>query len=159
MGIFENIKTIAVTISGLVAATAGTYKMLDSFGYNWNRPVLTWAEEYFEITNAPVNGEFRIVVAREKHRDDCEVDGFKISIRDSKLTMFQATPSIASFAGPASDHVDMFAYNFFIQENDYYMIATGPATFIARITYECPEGIQYVDYPEDLHFEILPIEQ
>jgi len=154
----ENIKTTIAVVSGLIAASAGGYKLLDSMGFNWSRPVLTWAPDHFEISSARVDEEFRIIVAREKHRDDCEVTGFSISIRDSNMMMHPATPGMTVFAGPASETVEMFAYSFFVQEQHYEMVSAGTATFMGRITYECPEGTQYVDYPTGLTFNILPIE-
>ena len=154
----DNIKTTIAVVSGLIAATAGGYKFLDSAGYHWTRPVLTWHAEHFDITDAPINGEFRIVVAREKHRDDCEVVEFSISVRDSNLMVHAATPGIATFSGPASDTVDMFAYNFYMREEDYEIVNTGVATFIGKIVYDCPEGTQHVYYPTGLKFNILPLE-
>jgi hypothetical protein len=159
----DNIKTSIALVSGLIAASAGGYKFLDSMGYSWNRPVLTWAPEHFYISDAEINDEFMIRVAREKHRSDCEVIAFNISIIDSDMMIYPATPGATIDPNQggtvfiATEEIGIFAYEFYMQEQYHDEITPGEATFMARIEYDCPEGNQFVDYPPNLTFNILPI--
>jgi hypothetical protein len=95
-------------------------------------------------------------VAREKIRDDCDVVGFTLEIRDSEYVVHPATPSVTKFSGPANDKVDKFGFNMYVQEGDYDRVALGEATLLATINYECPEGPVVVHYPdhENLRFNI-----
>lgn len=150
----NTIKTIFAVLASTATVLVSSYSLSDKIGFKWTRPVLTWAPEHFIITGAPVNEPFTAVVAREKHRDDCEVTGFTITIKDSNLRVFHATPATATFSGPASDTIDKFAYEFYIMEQDYDKIATGEATFMGTIVYSCPEGVQRISYPPNLKFII-----
>jgi hypothetical protein len=95
-------------------------------------------------------------VAREKHRDDCKVTGFRLEVKDSKYMVHKASPSIATFSGPASDKIDKFGFSFTIDQEHIDMIDPGEATLLAHIDYECPEGAVVVNYPdhENLKFMI-----
>lgn len=121
-----------------------------------SKDILTWAPEHFEISDGPRDGTFDVVVAREKHRDDCSVEGFKLTVKDSKYMVHTATPSVAKFSGPASDKIDKFGYSFTIDEEHRHMLPVGEATLLAQIDYMCPEGAVIVNYPdhENLQFEI-----
>ena len=120
------------------------------------KPILTWAPEYFEITGGPANEEFKAIVARKKHRDDCSVTGFLLEIKDSDLITFQASPSIAKFSGPATNEIDKFGFKFYLQENDVNKVAYGEAVLLGQIFYKCPEGDVVVLYPPNLIFTIEP---
>lgn len=150
----DSVKTLFTVIASVVTILGTGYTFFDKLGFNWTRPVLTWAHEHFSISSGPMDEPFRAVVAREKHRDDCEVISFTIHIRDSNLEIFQATPSSTKFSGPASDKIDKFAYKFYIREEDYDKISTGQAMFMGTIKYSCPEGEQIISYPDDIYFEI-----
>ena len=144
---------------GVVTATfaliGGGYTVSDKLGL-FDKPILIWAPEHFEITDGPVNGSFRVIVAREKIRDDCDVTAFTLEVRDSEYVVHLATSSITKFSGPANDKVDKFGFNFFIHEGRYDRVALGEATLLATINYECPEGAVVVHYPdhENLRFNI-----
>lgn len=150
----DNVKTFFAVAASVVTILGGGYTFLDRLGFHWTRPVLTWAPEHFMITSGSVDEPFRAVVAREKHRDDCEVTSFTIHIQDSELEVFQATPSSTTFSGPASDKIDKFAYKFYIREEDYGKISLGRAKFMGTIKYMCPEGEQIIAYPDNIYFEI-----
>lgn len=150
----DNVKTFFTVVASVVTVLGGGYTFFDKLGFHWTRPVLTWAPEHFSISSGSMDEPFRAVVAREKHRDDCEVSGFTIMIRDSNLEVFQSTPSTTIFSGPASDTIDKFAYKFYIREEDYDKISTGEARFMGTIKYSCPEGEQLVTYPDNLYFTI-----
>jgi len=117
---------------------------------------LEWAPEYFEISDGPVDGPFRVVVAREKIRDDCDVTEFTLEIRDSAYIVHPATPSVTKFSGPANDKIDKFGYTVYLHESDYDRVALGEAMLLATINYQCPEGPVVVYYPdhENLKFRI-----
>ena len=143
---------------GVVTATfaliGGGYTLYDKLGIE--DPILTWAPEHFQITDGPVNGEFKVEVAREKHRDDCTVEDFVLDVRDSEHIVHPAKPSITKFMGPATDIVDTFAYKITIDEHHQNKVAEGLATLIAYIHYDCPEGKVVVNYPDhdNLRFNI-----
>ena len=155
--IIPDIETITKGI-GMITATlaliGGGYTLYDKFGFE--DPILTWAPEYFEITDGPANGEFKVTAAREKHRDDCTVTDFTLTVKDSDNIVHPATSSIGKFMGPASDKIDTFAYKMQIKEDHKHKVAKGTATLIAYIDYDCPEGHIAVTYPDhkNLQFEI-----
>jgi hypothetical protein len=142
---------------GVVTATfaliGGGYTLWDKLE---SKDILTWAPEHFEITDGPRDGTFDVIVAREKHRDDCSVEGFTLEVKDSKYMVHTASPGLTKFSGPASDKIDKFGFTFTIDEEHQHMLPTGTATLLARIDYECPEGPVVVSYPdhENLQFEI-----
>ena len=121
-----------------------------------SKDILTWAPEHFLISDAPKDGTFDVVVAREKHRDDCSVEGFTLEVKDSKHHVHTVSPSISKFSGPASEKIDKFGYSFTIDADHQHMIPPGTATLLARIDYQCPEGPVVVSYPDhaNLQFEI-----
>lgn len=149
----ENITKGVGVITATLAMLGGGYTLWDKLE---NKDILTWAPEYFEITDGPVSGEFKVTVAREKHRDDCTVTDFTLSIRDSENIVHPATSSIGKFMGPASDKIDTFAYKMKLAEGHVHKVAKGTATLIAYIDYDCPEGHIAVTYPDhdNLKFNI-----
>ena len=149
----ENLKLYIGVATAGVALLTGGYQAADKFGW-LQRPILEWAPEHFSVTDGPADGEFKVVVAREKLRDDCTVDGFVLDVRDSDLIVHQGTPSITTFMGPANNRVDTFAYTFTFDAPA--VVAAGEATLIAYINYGCPEGKVVVQYPDhqNLRFEI-----
>lgn len=140
-------------VTASFALVGGGYTLWDKLE---NKDILTWAPEYFTISDGPVDGEFDVIVAREKHRDDCRVANFTLEIKDNKYMVHTVTPSVTKFSGPASDKVDMFGFSFTIDDEHKHMIEPGIATLLARINYECPEGPVVVAYPdhENLNFNI-----
>jgi len=142
-------------VTATLALVGGGWTAVDRLGLIDN-PILTWAPEHFEVSNGPRDGTFDVIVAREKHRDDCSVEGFRLEVKDSKYMVHTATPSVAKFSGPASDNVDKFGYSFTIDEEHQDMIPPGTATLLVHIDYMCPEGPVLVNYPdhENLQFTI-----
>ena len=149
----ENITKGIGVITATFALIGGGYSL---WGKLESKEILTWAPEYFEISDGPVGGSFDVIVAREKHRDDCSVEGFALEVKDSKYMVHRAIPSVAKFSGPASDKIDKFGYSFTIDKEHIEMIEPGTATLLAHINYQCPEGPVTVNYPdhENLEFEI-----
>jgi hypothetical protein len=149
---------VAKTISAVaasVAALGGSYTLADKFGW-LDKPILNWSPEHFEISDGSAGGEFKVVVARQKLRDDCEVTNFKIEIKDSDFVVHPAIPSIATFSGPATPTVDKFGYKFTLSPEVQKKIAAGEATLMAHIKYKCPEREVVVNYPnhKNLKFNI-----
>lgn len=149
----ENITKGIGVVTATLAMVGGGYTFLDRFE---DKSILTWAPEHFLISDAPKDGTFDVVVAREKHRDDCSVEGFTLEVKDSKHHVHTASPSISKFSGPASEKIDKFGYSFTIDADHQHMIQPGTATLLARIDYQCPEGPVVVSYPDhaNLQFEI-----
>ena len=149
----EDVTKTVGAVTAVIAMTGGGYTLMDKFGV-FKKDILEWAPEHFQISDAPSSGEFRVVVARKKNRDDCEVTGFKLEVRDSDLVVHKASPSIATFSGPASPEVDKFGYKFTIEPSG--TVANGPATLLAHIKYKCPEGEVVINYPKhkNLDFNI-----
>ena len=140
-GITKGIGAITATF----ALVGGGYTLSDKLGV-FDKDILTWAPEHFEISDGPSTGEFKVSVAREKHRDDCTVTDFILDVRDSEYLVHRATPSITKFMGPATDRVNTFAYTITIDDPE--KVNTGEATLLAYIHYECPEGQVVVNYPD-----------
>lgn len=151
----ENITKGIGVVTATFALIGGGYTMWDKLK---SRDILTWAPEYFSISDGPRDGTFDVVVAREKHRDDCKVEGFTLEVKDSKFMVHTASPSVSKFSGPASNKIDKFGYSFTIDKEHQHMIPPGTATLLARIDYKCPEGPVVVSYPDhdNLKFQILP---
>ena len=149
----ENITKGIGVVTASFAMIGGGYTMWDKLK---PKDILTWAPEHFEVSDGPRDGTFDVVVAREKHRDDCSVEGFKLTVKDSNYMVHTATPSVAKFSGPASDKVDKFGYSFTIDEEHQDMMPVGEATLLVHIDYMCPEGAVVVNYPdhENLRFNI-----
>jgi len=145
----ENITKGIGIVTASLAMIGGGYSVWDKFE---SKEILTWAPEHFNI--APYEGDYKVTVAREKHRDDCTVTDFTLTVRDSEYIIHQASSSIGKFMGPASDTVDTFAFKMAIESTE--KVAKGTATLIAYIDYDCPEGHIAVTYPdhENLKFEI-----
>jgi hypothetical protein len=149
----ENITKGIGVITASLALVGGGYTLWDKLE---NKDILTWAPEHFEISDGPRNGTFDVIVAREKHRDDCSVEGFTLEVKDSKYMVHAAKPGMTKFSGPASDKIDKFGFTFTIDEEHKDMIPAGEATLLARIDYACPEGPVVVSYPDhkNLRFNI-----
>ena len=149
----ENITKGIGVVTATFALIGGGYTLWDKLE---SKEILAWAPEYFSVTDAPADGTFDVIVAREKYRDDCSVEGFTLEVKDSKFMVHRAIPSIAKFSGPASDKIDKFGFSFTIDDEHIKMIDPGPATLLAHIDYECPEGPVVVNYPDhkNLEFEI-----
>lgn len=149
----ENITKGIGVVTASLALVGGGYSVWDKFE---DKDILTWAPEHFEVSDASVNGTFDVVVAREKHRDDCKVTGFRLEVKDSKYHVHKAIPSIAKFSGPASEKIDKFGFSFTIDQEHKDMIKPGEAILLAHIDYECPEGPVVVNYPDhaNLQFNI-----
>ena len=147
----ENITKGVGVITATLAMIGGGYTVWDKFS---SKDILTWAPEHFVIE--PYEGDYKVTVAREKHRDDCSVEGFTLEVKDSKFMVHRAIPGITKFSGPANDKVDKFGFTFTIEEEHRSMIDPGPATLLARIDYDCPEGPVVVAYPDhdNLKFNI-----
>jgi len=142
-----NLDTITKSIAAVTASLAlagGGYTLWDKL--KPAKPILTWHGEYFKITSGPADGEFAVVVAREKHRDDCEVTSFKLEVKDSEFQVHDAKSSVSVFSGPASNKIDKFGYR--ITLANPAKVAPGPATLLANIKYKCPEGEVTVNYPD-----------
>ena len=146
----ENITKGIGVVTATLAMLGGGYSVWDKFS---SKDILTWAPEHFNIE--PYEGNYKVTVAREKHRDDCTVTDFTLTVRDSENIIHQASSSIGKFMGPASDRVDTFAFKMLIESDQ--PVAQGMATLIAYIDYDCPEGHIAVTYPdhENLKFEII----
>jgi len=149
-------KTVGA-LTALLALAGGAIAVLEKTSF-FDKPILVWAPEHFSISNGPANGEFLIVAAREKLRDDCDVTKFHLEVRDSNWIVHPAVPSIARFSGPASPRVDKFGYKMKIAGDHAHKVAVGRATLLAQIYYKCPEGDVVVSYPEhpNLTFVIEP---
>lgn len=149
----EEIKKWLGTITASFAVIGGGYTALEKTNF-FDKSILTWAPEHFSISSGPATEEFRVIVAREKHRDDCAVETFKLEVKDSNMNMHNAIPSIAKFSGPASHKIDKFGYTIKLEKPE--KVALGRATLLAHIGYKCPEGVVIVTYPdhENLSFNI-----
>jgi hypothetical protein len=150
-----NLETITKSIAAVTASLAlvgGGYTLWDKV--KPAKPILTWHGEYFSIESGPADQERAVVVAREKHRDDCAVMSFKLEVKDAQYQVHDATSSVSVFSGPASNKIDKFGYRITIQ--DPKKVAPGPATLMANIKYRCPEGEVIVNYPDhpNLTFDI-----
>jgi len=149
----ENITKGIGVVTASFALIGGGYTLWDKLE---SKDILTWAPEYFSVSDAPVDGKFDVIVAREKHRDDCKVEGFRLEVKDSKYMVHKASPSLAKFSGPASDKIDKFGFSFTIDKEHIDMVPEGKATLLAHIDYMCPEGAVVVNYTdhENLTFMI-----
>jgi len=150
----EGLKKVLGVIAATFAMLGGGFEVWKQIA---SKEILKWHPEHFRISSGPVDGTFDVVVAREKLRNDCDVTGFAIEVKDSKYHAHPATPSVTKFSGPANHRVDTFAYTFTIDKDHRSMIAKGTATLLGHINYKCPEGEVAVQYPDhaNLRFEIL----
>lgn len=149
----ERITKSVGAVTAVFAMVGGGYTAGDKLGL-FRKPILEWAPEHFNISNGPANGEFFVVAARRKIRDDCSVEDFSLEVRDSRYIMHKADPSIVKFSGPATDKIDKFGYTLRIRDPE--TVSEGAATLVARIRYKCPEGETIITYPdhEKLTFNI-----
>jgi len=157
---FSDIKNIIAAVGALIAAISGGATLSGKFGWDWfDRPVLEWHPEQFEISDGYIDEGFKVVVARQKLRDDCEVVSFRVELRDSEYLVHPLTPSVAKFSGPANETVDLFGYRIYLPEMHMHKVAMGEATLLGQIKYACPEGEQIVTYPShpNLTFNILGV--
>ena len=158
---FDNIKLVAGSLGAVVALVSGAFTLSDKFGITlWDRPVLEWSPDHFKIEDGYIEDGFKVIVARQKLRDDCEVVGFSVQIRDSDYLVYPAVTSVTKFSGPASDDVDMFGYRVFLREMDTHKFTIGEATLVGQIKYDCPEGQKIVTYPShpNLTFNVLGVD-
>ncbi len=149
----ERITKIIGAATASLALLTGGWTLTDKVGF-FKKPILTWAPEHFTIASTDNPLQYRVIVAREKHRDDCSVEGFKLQVRDSAHTVHDAKSSMSVFSGPANHKVDKFGYTITI--SDAQAIASGKATLLAHINYKCPEGAVLINYPDhpNLSFDI-----
>ena len=140
-------------VTALFAMIGGGYTATDKLGL-FKKPILEWSSEHFSISPGPADGEFAVIAARKKIRDDCSVEQFYLEVRDSRYIVHKANPSIAKFSGPATDKIDKFGYTISIENPS--RVSPGRATLLAHIRYKCPEGEVLINYPDhaNLTFEI-----
>lgn len=145
-------KPIAV-VTAVMTMVGGGYSLYDKIKLP-PKDILKWEAEHFSISNSHASGAFKVVVARQKIRDDCTVEEFGLEVRDSDYIVHKAKPSIAKFSGPATPTVDKFGYTITLEDPD--SVAVGPAKLFARIVYKCPEGSVVISYPDhkNLSFNI-----
>ena len=136
-------KPIAV-FTAVLSALGGGYAFIDKTNL-LKKDILKWDAEHFSISDGPAHEPFRVVVARQKIRDDCLVDDFTLEVRDTNYIVHKAIPSVAKFSGPASPTVDKFGCTMTIE--DPQDVTPGEAKLIARIVYKCPEGNVVISYP------------
>ena len=156
MEIIEKTTKFFGMFTAVFAVVVGGYTAWDKIGKSLtDKDIIRWAPEHFEISDGPASGEFQVVVARQKLRDDCKVDDFKLEVRDSQYIVHAAIPSVAKFSGPAGEGVEKFGYKFTIDDKAED-VAKGTATLLAQIYYQCPEGAVVVTYPdhENMNFNI-----
>lgn len=150
----ESITKPVAAVTAVMAMIGGGYSLYDKIKLP-PKDVLRWDAEHFTISNGQASGQFRVVVARQKIRDDCTVEDFSLEVRDSDFIVHKASPSVAKFSGPASPTVDKFGYTMTIEKPE--SVALGEAKLIARIMYKCPEGNVVIAYPDhkNLSFNIV----
>ena len=145
-------KPIAV-VTAVMAMIGGGYSLVEKIKFP-PKDILKWDADHFSVSNSHAYGAFKVVVARQKIRDDCTVDEFGLEVRDSDYIVHKAKPSIAKFSGPVTSNVDKFGYTITLENPD--SVAVGPAKLFARIVYKCPEGTVVIAYPDhpNLNFTI-----
>jgi hypothetical protein len=151
----EKAGKIIAAISATIALLVSSTTLVEKFGWmeKPKKPILTWAPEHFSITSGSAYEEFKVIAAREKHRDDCLVEDFKIEVRDSEFITHLAIPSIARFSGPASHKIDKFGFTMSIKNPE--KVSPGVATLVAHIEYKCPEGMVILNYPDHKNLTFL----
>ena len=145
---YDNITKPVAVVTALMSAVGGGHTLIDKFGW-MKKDILKWDAEHFSISNGLAHEPFRVIVARQKIRDDCLVDDFTLEVRDSNYIIHKATPSVAKFSGPATPTVDKFGYTMTIE--DPQNVTPGEAKLIARIVYKCPEGNVVITYPDHVN--------
>lgn len=145
-------KPVAV-VTAVMAMIGGGYSLVEKIKFP-PKDILKWDADHFSVSNSHAYGAFKVVVARQKIRDDCTVDEFSLEVRDSDYIVHNAKPSIAKFSGPVTSNVDKFGYTITLENPD--SVAVGPAKLFARIVYKCPEGTVVIAYPDhpNLNFTI-----
>jgi hypothetical protein len=138
------IKPVAA-VTAIMAMIGGGYSLYDKVKLP-PKDVLKWDADHFSITSGPASGQFKVIVARQKIRDDCTVEDFSLEVRDADFMVHKAFPSVAKFSGPASPTVDKFGYTMTVEGPE--SVALGNAKLIARIMYKCPEGNVVIAYPD-----------
>lgn len=140
-------------VTAVMAMLGGGYTLYDKIKLP-PKDILKWEADHFSISDGPASGQFKVIVARQKIRDDCTVEDFSLEVRDSGYIVHKALPSVAKFSGPASATVDKFGYTLTIENPE--SVAVGSAKLIARISYKCPEGNVVIAYPDhkNLSFNI-----
>lgn len=144
--------TLAVQfVTASFALVVGGYTAGDKFGW-FQKPILEWSPEHFNIPASKIGEPINVTVARIKKRDDCSVEAFTPTVRDAAGMVHEATPSNTKFTGPAGNEVDTFMYQLMLSEKE--QVTSGKATLTAIIKYKCPEGERVVTYPrhENLSF-------
>jgi hypothetical protein len=141
----ESITKPVAAVTAIMAMIGGGYTLYDKIKLP-PKDILKWDADHFSITNGVASGEFKVVVARQKIRDDCTVEDFSLEVRDSDYMVHKALPSVAKFSGPASPTVDKFGYTMTVENPA--SVAPGGAKLIARIMYKCPEGNVVIAYPD-----------
>lgn len=146
MEIIEKVTKLIGAVTAAIGVVVGGFTAWDKLGGSFkDKDILVWSPEHFEISNGPANGEFKVIAARQKLRDDCSVEDFKLEIRDRDYIVHVATPSVSKFSGAASDTIEKFGYTFTIDKPE--RVVKGGATLLAHIYYKCPEGDVIVNYP------------
>jgi hypothetical protein len=140
-------KPIAV-VTAVMSAVGGGYALVDKTGL-MKKDILRWDADHFHISDGPADQPFKVIVARQKIRDDCSVEDFSLEVRDTNYIVHKATPSVAKFSGPASPTVDKFGYTMTIE--DPQNVTAGEAKLLARIVYKCPEGNIIISYPDHIN--------
>ena len=141
----DSITKPVAAVTAVMAMIGGGYSLYDKIKLP-PKDILKWDADHFNISNGPASGVFKVVVARQKIRDDCTVEDFALEVRDSDYMVHKANPSVAKFSGPASPVVDKFGYTLTI--DNPRAVAPGAAKLIARIMYKCPEGNVVIPYPD-----------
>ena len=138
-------------VTASFALVVGGYTAGDKFGW-FQKPILEWSPEHFNIPAAKIGDPINVTVARIKKRDDCSVESFTPTVRDAAGLVHDTTPSTSKFTGPAGKEVDTFMYQLMLSEKE--QVTPGKATLTAIIKYKCPEGERVVTYPrhENLSF-------
>jgi len=152
---YDNITKPIAVVTAVMSAVGGGYALVDKFGL-LKKDILKWDAEHFQISNGPAHEPFRVIVARQKIRDDCAVEDFTLEVRDANYIVHRATPSVVKFSGPASHNVDKLGYTMAIEAPE--TVAAGEAKLLARIVYKCPEGSAIISYPDhkNLTFTVTP---
>jgi hypothetical protein len=144
---FENIEKTTKVIAAAAASISvvgGSWTLGEKSGL-FQREILEWAPEHFQVTNGRADGGFRVTAARKKLRDDCTVEDFRIGVLDQDGLIHEAKPSVTKFAGPTGDNVEKFGFRITLVSPDE--VTPGNAKLIAQIKYKCPEGEKNLAYP------------
>lgn len=149
----DTINKPVAAITAIMAMLGGGYSLYEKVKLP-PKDILVWDANHFSVSNGVASDAFKVIVARQKIRDDCTVEDFSLEVRDSAYIVHKANPSVAKFSGPASPTVDKFGYTMTIEDPEN--VAVGEAKLVARIIYKCPEGNVVIAYPDhkNLNFNI-----